>query len=123
VHASDPPGRNRSDERRFGCGRRVLLIPGTLHGQAGSKLKPAPAPPAAASPAQLSLPIQRKPWTGDLDAMVKPRPYSSTRRNRRALVMTDTELNVIAALAQIGLTSTPVKGYSAPAATGTPTAL
>ena len=37
--------------------------------------------------------------------------------------MTDTELNVIAALAQIGLMRTPVNGYSTPAATGTPTAL
>ena len=32
-------------------------------------------------------------------------------------------LNVIAALAQIGLISAPVSGYRIPAATGTPTAL
>jgi hypothetical protein len=37
--------------------------------------------------------------------------------------MTETELNVIAALAMIGLNSSPVNGYSAPAAIGTPRAL
>jgi hypothetical protein len=37
--------------------------------------------------------------------------------------MTDTELKVIAALAQIGLMSVPKNGYSSPAATGTPAAL
>ncbi len=37
--------------------------------------------------------------------------------------MTETELNVIAALAQIGLMSVPTNGYRTPAATGTPTAL
>jgi len=39
------------------------------------------------------------------------------------LLITETELSVIAALAQIGLTSCPVSGYSSPAATGTPSAL
>ena len=43
--------------------------------------------------------------------------------SRSALAITDTELNVIAALAQIGLMSRPMNGYSTPAATGTPTAL
>jgi hypothetical protein len=38
-------------------------------------------------------------------------------------MMTDTELNVIAALAQIGLIRMPSTGYSTPAATGTPSAL
>ena len=36
--------------------------------------------------------------------------YSSTRRSRNALPMTDTELNVIAALAIIGLRRSPVTG-------------
>ena len=35
--------------------------------------------------------------------------------------ITDTELNVIAALAIIGLSSNPKNGYSTPAAIGTPT--
>jgi hypothetical protein len=39
------------------------------------------------------------------------------------LPITDTELSVIAALAQMGLINVPVNGYSTPAATGTPTAL
>ena len=37
--------------------------------------------------------------------------------------MTDTELNVMAALAIIGLNRTPKNGYRIPAATGTPTTL
>lgn len=49
--------------------------------------------------------------------------HSSTRRSRSALAMTETELSVIAALAQMGLISTPRNGYSSPAATGTPSAL
>ena len=37
-------------------------------------------------------------------------PYSEIRLNRKALPMTDTELNVIAALAIIGLSSSPMNG-------------
>ena len=37
--------------------------------------------------------------------------------------MTETELNVIAALAIIGLSSRPANGYSTPAAIGTPSTL
>jgi hypothetical protein len=36
--------------------------------------------------------------------------YSSARRNLRALLMTDTELNVIAVAAMIGLSSRPKTG-------------
>ena len=46
-----------------------------------------------------------------------------SRRRRSALRMTDTELKVIAALARIGLSSTPNVGYRTPAATGTPSVL
>jgi hypothetical protein len=49
--------------------------------------------------------------------------HSDMRLRRKAFEITDTELSVIAALAQIGLIRVPVNGYSAPAATGTPTAL
>ena len=49
--------------------------------------------------------------------------YNATLRNRSALPMTDTELKVIAALAMIGLSSRPKKGYSTPAAMGTPSML
>jgi hypothetical protein len=45
------------------------------------------------------------------------------RLRRSAFAITDTELNVIAALAQIGLIRVPVTGYRIPAATGTPSAL
>src|ERR1041385_4278923 len=46
------------------------------------------------------------------------RHQSSAPRSRSALVMTDTELKVIAAAAIIGLRSRPKSGYSTPAAIG-----
>jgi len=49
--------------------------------------------------------------------------HSACRRSRSALPMTETELNVIAALAMIGLSSRPKAGYRTPAATGTPSVL
>ena len=49
--------------------------------------------------------------------------YSSARRSRSALAMTDTELKLMAALAIIGLSSIPSTGYNTPAAIGTPNAL
>jgi hypothetical protein len=48
---------------------------------------------------------------------------STTLRNRSAFAITETELNVMAALAIIGLSSHPNTGYNTPAATGTPSAL
>lgn len=51
------------------------------------------------------------------------RPYSFTFLNRSALVITDTELSVMAALAIIGLRVHPKNGYSNPAAMGTPSVL
>ena len=49
--------------------------------------------------------------------------YSLTRRSRKALLTTDTELIAIAAAAKIGESSNPKAGYRTPAATGTPSAL
>jgi hypothetical protein len=57
------------------------------------------------------------------DGGQESRPYSGARRSRSALAITDTELNVIAALAIIGLRSRPKTGYSTPAAMGTPSTL
>ena len=48
---------------------------------------------------------------------------SRAARRRSAFEITDTELSVIAALASMGLSSTPKNGYKSPAATGTPTML
>ncbi len=45
------------------------------------------------------------------------------RRKRKAFAITDTELNVMAALAIIGLNCQPTTVYNTPAATGTPSAL
>jgi hypothetical protein len=50
-------------------------------------------------------------------------PHKCARRSRSAFAITDTELSVIAALAQIGEISVPRLGYNTPAATGTPIAL
>jgi len=44
-------------------------------------------------------------------------------RRRRALVITETELKLMAAAAKIGLSSRPKNGYRTPAAMGTPIAL
>jgi len=49
--------------------------------------------------------------------------HSSTRRNRSAFAITDTELRLIAALANTGLSSSPKAGYRMPAAIGTPSVL
>lgn len=51
------------------------------------------------------------------------RDHSFTFRSRKALLMTETELRLMAAPAMIGLSSRPKNGYSAPAATGIPNAL
>ena len=46
--------------------------------------------------------------------------HSAVRRRRNAFPITETELKLIAALASMGLSSTPNHGYSTPAAIGTP---
>jgi hypothetical protein len=46
--------------------------------------------------------------------------YNRVLRKRRAFVITETELNVIAAPAIIGLRSHPQIGYKTPAAIGMP---
>jgi hypothetical protein len=50
-------------------------------------------------------------------------PHNAILLSRRAFAITDTELNVIAALAIMGLSTIPKYGYKIPAATGTPMAL
>jgi len=49
--------------------------------------------------------------------------HNWARRKRSALPITDTDDRLIAALAIIGLSSSPSHGKSTPAATGTPSAL
>ena len=49
--------------------------------------------------------------------------YSEILRKRSAFAITETELKLIAAPAIIGLRRIPKKGYRAPAAIGTPSAL
>ena len=49
--------------------------------------------------------------------------HNAVRRNRSALLTTDTELKLMASAANIGDNTIPNHGYSTPAATGTPTAL
>lgn len=59
------------------------------------------------------LPTRRRALTVQIDA----------RLRRSALVMTDTELRLMAAAAIIGLRSNPKNGYRTPAAIGIPRAL
>src|SRR5262245_2976859 len=47
-----------------------------------------------------------------------PSAYSFTQRSRREFPTTDSELRLMAALAQMGLMRTPKNGYRTPAATG-----
>ena len=54
---------------------------------------------------------------------LKATAHKTARLNRNALPMTDTELNVMAALAIIGLSNNPKNGYNTPAAIGTPMTL
>lgn len=49
--------------------------------------------------------------------------YNFKFRSRSALITTEKELNVIAAAAIMGLSSSPKNGYSTPAAIGTPSKL
>jgi membrane-bound lytic murein transglycosylase MltF len=62
----------------------LLTLPGTLSAQTGAKPKSASQPPAAAKPTADALPIVRRPWHGDFDAMIKRRiirvivPHSKT---------------------------------------------
>ena len=58
-------------------------------------------------------PVRRTGAQEHRSAMYTGRPrndHSDTRRSRRAFAMTDTELNVMAAAAMIGLSSKPKKG-------------
>ena len=59
----------------------------------------------------------------DINMSFAPLSHSPRRRSRSALLMTDTELNVMAALAIMGLRSSPHTGYSTPAAIGIPMTL
>ena len=49
--------------------------------------------------------------------------YSARVRSRNALLMTETDDRLIASAASMGDSSTPVTGYSTPAAIGMPSAL
>ncbi len=66
----------------------------------------------------------RQPSVRGLTLPADPdRGYRLTRRSRRALPITETELKLIAAAAIMGLSKRPKAGYSSPAAIGTPTVL
>ncbi len=59
----------------------------------------------------------------EVHARVRHAGYMLDFLRRNAFAITDTEEKLIAALAIIGLRSSPNIGYSTPAAIGTPTAL
>ncbi len=72
-----------------------------------------------------------RPWKKKVGPLFSPSltaglgavPQSLTRRSLRELVITETELKLMAAAAMIGERSIPKKGYRTPAATGTPMVL
>jgi hypothetical protein len=64
---------------------------------------------------------QAKGWVGQRQAEMDRSRHAFL--SRRALVTTDTELKLMATAAIMGESRRRVKGYSAPAAIGTPTAL
>jgi hypothetical protein len=70
-------------------------------------------------PQALAAPPAAARYTGP-DSISFTVPYPAWMAHHRR---TDTELALIAALAMIGDSSRPNSGYSAPAATGTPSAL
>lgn len=57
-------------------------------------------------PAAISIDVTQGYWSGGL----KNSSYNQMRRKRSALVMTETELKLIAALAIMGLSSHPKMG-------------
>ena len=95
-------GRSRADERTHGAAQR----------QAGEDRKENETDSAARPIHILSIHVF---W--------RSRFHSLTRRSRNAFPITDTELNVIAALAIVGLSSRPKNGYRTPAPMGTPITL
>jgi membrane-bound lytic murein transglycosylase MltF len=93
IHAIDAIRRRAPVATAIASAFALIVGSGTLSAQTGAKPKPASPPPAAAPaapPAQAksafgdALPIARRPWTGDFDAMVKRRiirvivPHSKT---------------------------------------------
>ena len=80
---------------------------------------PCPSEPRTA----IESPRPQAPIGGGSRARVKIVRYIRLRLKRRAFVMTHTELRLMASAATIGDNSQPVKGYSTPAASGTPRAL
>ena len=122
-HRTQPPGRSMSAHRAMGI---CAGIPGPCGG--GSASAAAGGSAGVPYPGSECLwrrgPGERRTCDQSLESNCSAfAVYSRTRRRRSALAMTDTELNVIAALAMIGVSSSPKTGYRTPAAIGTPSAL
>lgn len=67
--------------------------------------------------------VMGKYYETDTTSIINIKLQSVKRRKRNALLITETELKLIAAAAIIGDNKTPKNGYNTPAATGTPNAL
>lgn len=91
----------------------VLVIRFGMHVNEGNRQHPESDP---REHHQAKEPIVPEPRSHDEDTIPPPSirdnrvPHSSTLRNRSAFVMTETELNVMAALANMGLSSNPTNG-------------
>ena len=103
--------RRRRRSRRFSrldLGHPFRMLPDSpSRPQAGAETATA-APQAPASRWRDELAVA--PVENDRRADLKSASYNSTRRRRSAFPTTDSELKVIAALAQMGLISRPMNG-------------
>jgi hypothetical protein len=88
-----------------------------------------PAAMAARMPAAAAAPHEEEEHSAMISIHIRVditcllSTHSRTRLSRRALLMTETELNVIAAAAIMGLSRIPKNGYRMPAAIGMPSEL
>src|SRR5205807_9369472 len=116
----------RGAHKRAGGGGETLGY--SLNAQRDGQLRPMGRSPAAASVRFVAEGQHARRgliWRFDrsLTGTLRASTHKTTRRRRSAFPITETELKVMAALAIIGLRSSPKIGYSTPAASGTPSAL
>ncbi len=100
---------------------RCAELAGRRGGAAG--WKGAPSWRAEMDGCRCSSKLATRPPEAGLVAIGRRHDQSFTRLNLSALAITVTELKLMAALAIMGESTSPVKGKSTPAASGTPAAL
>ena len=128
-HSSRPKCREGSITKAGNSVARRMLVEVAWHDLRRSRVSPIIDMHVLAPAVHARRQLQQRPRkrsTGRACA-ASAAPDHSTRRSwprkRSALVITDTELRLIASAANIGDSSQPVNAYSTPAASGTPIAL